>query len=175
MDNSVLIALISAGGAVIAALIAIIPHLLKNRDRSKRTNQGTEVEIRTSPLRVKMKGRWFGDNEVWDFEGDVQIDSRSARGRIWWTFVKCEKPSTKSASWLKRIGDSSYEDIEGMLDTEHFTLHLHGCKVGDSTLLALGVDNTINFSSDWRTFKGTTSHPHLGTGIMEGSASVEFK
>lgn len=52
MDNSVLVALISAGGAVIAALIAIIPHLFKKRDHPQisahhaLTNLGGDVPPR---------------------------------------------------------------------------------------------------------------------------------
>lgn len=124
-----------------------------------------------------MKGQWVGDNEIWSFEGNVRIEGSNVRGRIWWTFVKCDKPSTKSASWLKRIGDSSYEDVEGSLDIEDFKLKIRGCRVGDSTLLALGVDSIIDFSRDWKEFQGTTCSSSQTSlrGTLSGSADVEFE
>jgi hypothetical protein len=47
MDNTVLVALISAGGAVLAAFIAILPHLLKNREQPP--VPATAVPPRNSP------------------------------------------------------------------------------------------------------------------------------
>ncbi len=121
--------------------------------------------------RIKMMGKWMDTNEVWDLQGDVEIEGNRARGQMRYTLVQCS--STAPASWKNRIGESAVELVEGTLELEHLTLH--GSKVSDPTLRVMS-DTTIDFTRDWQEFKGKTisrSGKKVIRGSLQGSASIE--
>src|SRR5690242_17673407 len=86
---------IAACAAALVAIVGIIKELCR---------------LIKNLLRIKsahLKGRWIGDRfgDEWDFEGELQLESKSVSGRICRTLKKC--PTT--VPWHTHVGKSGYE------------------------------------------------------------------